>query len=120
MDVKEIDRQIAEFMGWTNLVFHDFSQDYENPPGWYGTDPEGNEGVILYMNYSTRPDHAFEVRDKIIEMPYPVRKKFVIELAEAIKRRMGFDVIYPEEIILNMSANDICLAALEAVKGKDK
>ncbi len=91
-------------------------------------DPYKGGKFIKFLNTFNPPENiaqAFEVRDKIARMRFSVRMKFKDALQQIISDRLQPHDVGPgsvrflmdmEEIIIHVNANDICLAALEAVK----
>lgn len=115
MDNREIDKQIAEkIMGWKDLTLCEGGDDY--PADIYGTDPEGTERIILYKNYSTRPDHAFEVVEKMKELGWYLNGLHALEGHD-----VGWEAVFESAGDIKFEsagtpAMAICLAALETIK----
>ena len=106
MDNREIDRQIAELMGWRRVM------DYYIKVG------SRKFGKRNDWQPSTNIAHAFEVRDKIATMSTSVRIRFARSLVDVISDRVE-KRISPEMVMLYVEPVDISLAAIEAVKGKE-
>lgn len=130
MKKKEIDEQIAEIvMGWTVAPNIYDAENLDVANLWlYNGEPSADTVIGLFDDFNPSTDIAiaFEVRDKIAGMLFSVRLKFTLALQKVISERLGVNesiatiLIHSQEIILNVNANDICLAALEAVKIRNK
>jgi len=136
MNNQEIDRQIAEKVfgmkaytqkrgEYTHVTWHEKGKE-----PWIGSrgDKSENYSVILSADidpmkhvehgpkeYSTNIAHAFEVRDKIMQISPPDRLRFIAELTQIIRIRLRKQI--PGSLImLHVNALDISLAALRAIK----
>ena len=67
LDDREINRQIAEFMGWSDLEWRDAGWDSVSswPKGWYGTHPLGLGYVTT--DYACSMDDLIPVIEKLRE-----------------------------------------------------
>ena len=125
----DINREIAEkVMGWNyyaseggGLCWVDIKGNFTYPVNH----PKYFEGVqdklrsFIPFNPAERIDHAFEVRDKIKAMPIGAQVAFRVSLIKIIANKMRLtcrEVEHSAEIIMHIEPEDICLAALEAVK----
>jgi hypothetical protein len=138
--VNEIDREVAEkVMEWKRMTNREIEPDIWEPGEefadkfdlhWREKNGESTyrcaeDGDIYEHEYAWSPSTdisaAFEVVEKVKTMLFSKRLMFRRALREIISKRLGLEDGYfidDSEIILNVTPEDICLAALAALEGK--
>ena len=117
----DLDRFIAELMGYTNIEWSDEvdTDDHYNPAGWYGTSPDGNHGII--PPFQERIECAFEVVERMRELGFRVRLETDDDLHPTGKPWYCLFEKPPEggfgEAYSDMAQKAICLAAKAALEG---